>query len=68
MTIDDACKQIAKELNEPIELVKQIVQFEFQFTREVMQDENDYHDVLFNKLFRFRLKPKFKNNKNEKEH
>jgi len=25
-----------------------------------MKDPDDYHDILFNKLFRFSLKPRFK--------
>uniref|UniRef100_A0AAU8BBG3 Uncharacterized protein n=1 Tax=Dulem virus 42 TaxID=3145760 RepID=A0AAU8BBG3_9CAUD len=28
-----------------------------------MQDPNDYHDVLFNNLFRFKLKTRFANDK-----
>jgi hypothetical protein len=29
-----------------------------------MQDENDNHDILINNLFRFKLKPRFKLDKN----
>lgn len=28
-----------------------------------MKDETDYHEILFNKLFKFKLKNKFKANK-----
>lgn len=27
-----------------------------------MRDPEDSHDILFNKLFKFKLKPKFRNN------
>ena len=36
---------------------------QFLFTIDVMKDEEDYHDVLFNELFRFTLKPRFKEDK-----
>lgn len=28
-----------------------------------MKDDKDTHDILLNKLFKFKLKPRFKNNK-----
>lgn len=31
-----------------------------------MKDESDYHDILFNELFKFKLKGRFKNNKHTK--
>lgn len=31
-----------------------------------MKDETDCHDILFNELFKFKLKRRFKNNKLEK--
>lgn len=31
-----------------------------------MQDPEDIHDILIHKLFRFKLKPRFKNNKQAK--
>ena len=58
--IDKVCKQISKDLDEDFELVKDIVQYQFLFTIDVMKDPDDYHDILFNKLFRFSLKPRFK--------
>lgn len=61
--IDKVCKQIAEDLGEDFDLVKQIVQHQFLFTIDVMKDPNDYHDIMFNKLFRFSLKPRFKADK-----
>lgn len=28
-----------------------------------MQDPDDYHNILYNKLFKFKLKPRFLNDK-----
>mgnify|MGYP003403522153 FL=1 len=49
-----------------LEEVKQIVLYQFYFTKQVMQDPDDTHDILFNKLFRFKLKSRFKENKQNK--
>lgn len=32
---------------------------------DVMKDENDTHSILFAKLFKFKLKNRFKENKNK---
>lgn len=63
MNIDKVCRQIAKDLNEDPNVVKQIVMHQFQFIVDVMKDEDDTRDVLINKLFRFKLKKRFKDNK-----
>lgn len=36
---------------------------QFQFVVDVMKDQDDTRDVLINKLFRFKLKNRFKDNK-----
>lgn len=66
MQTDKICTKIARELNLDKELVKKIVMYEFRFTTDVMKDPEDYHDILFNKLFRFTLKPRFKIDKTKK--
>ena len=63
MDLDKTCKKIAKETGVDFDTVKKIVQYEFYFTTQVMKDETDTHDILFNKLFKFKLKPRFKENK-----
>lgn len=63
MDIDKVCKRIAKEINTPPELVKEIVMHQFKFVVNVMTDEDDVTDVLINKLFRFSLKKRFKEDK-----
>ena len=63
MDLDRTCKQIAKELNEDYEDVRKIVMFQYYFITQVMKDEEDTRDILINKLFKFKLKPRFKENK-----
>lgn len=63
MNIDKVCRQIAKDLNEDPNVVKQIAMHQFQFVVDVMKDKDDTRDVLINKLFRFKLKKRFKDNK-----
>lgn len=63
MNIDKVCRQIANDLNEDLNVVKQIVMHQFQFVVDVMKDEDDTRDVLINKLFRFKLKKRFRDNK-----
>ena len=63
MNIDKVCRQIAKDLNEDPNVVKYIIMHSFQFVVDVMKHEDDTRDVLINKLFRFKLKKRFKDNK-----
>ncbi len=63
MNIDKVCKEIGRKLNEDPELVKQIVMHQFKFVVDVMKDHDDTRDVLINKLFRFKLKGRFKEDK-----
>lgn len=63
MDIEDLCKQIAKQTGEDYNTVKQVVSYVFNFTANVMKDQNDQHDIMFNKLFKFKLKNRFKNEK-----
>ena len=66
MDIEKICKQISDKQNIDQEIVRKIVYFQFQFIREVMQDPEDTHDILLNKLFKFKLKRRFKENKQQK--
>ena len=66
MNIDKVCRKIANKNQMDLEEVKQIVLYQFYFTKQVMQDSDDTHDILFNKLFRFKLKSRFKENKQNK--
>ena len=63
MDLNKTCRQVAKELDESYEDVYKIVMFQYYFITQVMKDETDTHDILINKLFKFKLKPRFKENK-----
>lgn len=63
MDLDKTCRSIAKKLGYDYELVRKIVTYEFEYTIKVMKDPEDYREILFNKLFKFKLKNRFKNNK-----
>lgn len=63
MDIRKISNQIAKQLGEDKDFVYDVIMYQFLFTKEVMQDPEDYHDILYNKLFRFTLKPRYKEDK-----
>lgn len=61
--VDVICRQISKTLNEDLSFVKNVVTSQFLFITNVMKDDNDTKDILINKLVRFKLKDRFKKNK-----
>ena len=61
--IDYVIKEVSKRTGVDIDTVDQICKHAFRFTIDVMKDENDYHEVLFSKLFKFKLKGRFKEDK-----
>lgn len=65
-TIDRICKQVAKELNEDVGTVHQIIKFQFEQIVQKMKDIDFTDDILINNLFKFKLKTRYKNNKSLK--
>ena len=65
-TIDRICKQVAKELNEDVDTVHQIIKFQFEQIVQKMKDIDFTDDILINNLFKFKLKTRYKNNKSLK--
>lgn len=63
MTLNDICKKVSKDLNEDLDLVTEIGKFQFKFIIDVMKDNTDIHDILINKLIKFKLKKRYKENK-----
>lgn len=61
--VDVICRQISKKLNEDFSFVKNVVTSQFLFITNVMKDDDDTKDILINKLVRFKLKDRFKKNK-----
>lgn len=66
MNLDDVCRKISKDLNLNFDIVRDIVMYQFRYTVSIMKDPEDTRDILFNKLFKFKLKNRFKENKNLK--
>lgn len=48
------------------EMVEKICKHVFDYTIDVMKNEHDTKDILFNQLFKFKLKRRFKENKTQK--
>ena len=61
--VEKICKDISKELDIEYDTVYDVCMEVFKFTKEVMLEEKDTHNILFNKLFKFKLKKRFKNDK-----
>ena len=61
--VDVICRQISKTLNEDFSFVKNVVTSQFLFITNVMKDDDDTKVILINKLVRFKLKDRFKKNK-----
>lgn len=66
MNLDDVCRKISKDLNLNFDIVRDVVMYQFRYTVNIMKDPEDTRDILFNKLFKFKLKSRFKENKNLK--
>lgn len=61
--IDDVIKEVSKRTGVNKKIVSIICKHPFKFTVDVMKDETDTHDILFNDLLRFKLKGRFKDDK-----
>lgn len=61
--IDQVIKEVSKTTGIDINVVDVVCKHVFKFTIEVMKDPQDCHDILFRRLFRFKLKNRFKTNK-----
>lgn len=60
---DQICRLVAKQLNEDPNVVHKIVMFQFKQISDIMKDPTDIRDILINKLFKFKLKTRYKENK-----
>lgn len=63
MNFKEACREVAKKLNEDLDTVHKVAMYQFEFIRNIMNDPEDTHDILLHDLFRFKLKSRFKENK-----
>ena len=63
ITIDEVIKEVSKNLNLDRDLVATVCKHPFEQTVELMKDPKASQDILFNGLFRFKLKKRYKENK-----
>lgn len=61
--LDKVCKLVAKNLDEDPDAVHKVAMFQFRQIADLMKDSEDVRDILINKLFKFKLKTRYKNNK-----
>ena len=61
--IDDVIKEVAKQTGIDKELVAVICKNAFDYTVSTMKDSSDTKDIMFNQLFKFKLKRRFKEDK-----
>lgn len=62
-TIEDVIKQISKNLNIDKQIVNDVCKHVFTETVKTMKSD-DTKDILFNELFKFKLKKRYKEDKN----
>lgn len=60
--IDSVAREVSKETGYNLDVVKKVCQHVFKQTEQIMKSE-DTSDILFNKLFKFKLKRRYKDNK-----
>lgn len=61
--IEQVSKEVAKRLDLDVDLVSTICKHPFMQTIEIMKDDIETRDILFNNLFKFKLKRRFKEDK-----
>lgn len=60
--IDSVAREVSKETGYDLDIVKKVCQHVFKQTEQIMKSE-DTSNILFNKLFKFKLKRRYKDNK-----
>lgn len=61
--IEQVIKEVSAKTGIDKEIVSVICKHVFQYTVDVMKDEVNTQDILFNQLFKFKLKRRYKENK-----
>lgn len=62
ITLDDVIKQVSKNLDIDKEIVNTVCKHVFEQTVETMKSD-DTSDILFNEAFKFKLKRRYKEDK-----
>lgn len=66
MTVRDLIKETVKLTKQDEQLVQNIILNQFGILIKIMKNDTDVRDILFNKLFKFKLKRRFRENKTQK--
>lgn len=61
--LDRVITEVSKRLNLDKDLVAVVCKHPYQYTVDIMKNDEDVRDILFNQLFRFKLKKRYKENK-----
>lgn len=63
--LEQVIKEVSKRTNIDRDIVSVICRHPFLQTVEIMKDPDNTQDILFNKLFKFKLKRRYKENKSK---
>ena len=63
--LDKVIKEVSKRLDLDKDLVATVCKHPFQETVNQMKDVDNVSDILFNQLFKFKLKRRYKENKSK---
>lgn len=61
--LEKVIREVSKRLNLDRDLVAAVCKHPFQQAVDQMKDDEDTRDILFNQLFKFKLKRRFKEDK-----
>ena len=61
--LEKVIREVSKRLNLDRNLVATVCKHPYQCVVEQMKDDEDTRDILFNELFKFKLKRRFKEDK-----
>lgn len=64
--IEQVIKEVSLAVDKDVDLVSVVCKHPFIHTAKIMNDPTEARDILFNKLFKFKLKRRYKENKNLK--
>ena len=62
---EQVIKEVSKRTNIDKDVVATVCKHPFLQTVEIMKDKTQTNDILFNKLFKFKLKRRYKENKSK---
>lgn len=63
INIEQVIKEVALKVDEDVDLVAAVCKHPFITTVNIMKDPTEARDILFNKLFKFKLKRRYKEDK-----